>query len=132
MGVMKGAWLGLVNTIVIAAAIAMSGAAMGFGDDDEPRREVGIGVFVMVMIYGCVPGMVLGGVMGRIASVLRVRPALRAAILLVPAVALVVGLGRLFALGELILPACIPTVASVLLLERSTRPASSFPAARVA
>jgi hypothetical protein len=119
MGAMKGTLLGLANTFVIAAAIAAS----------EPRPSIGI--FILVVIYGFIPGMMTGVVLGIIADLLRVRPALRIAILLVPAVAMVALLGGAFELDQLVLPACIPTAVGILILERSTRPpAPDIPEAR--
>jgi energy-converting hydrogenase Eha subunit C len=71
-------------------------------------------------------------VLGLVAGVLRVRPVLRIAILLLPAVGVVALLGNAFELDELIAPACIPTAVGILLLERSTRPrAPDLPSARV-
>jgi hypothetical protein len=81
-------------------------------------------VFFLVAIYGVFPGIATGVVLGIVADALRIRPAFRIAILLLPAIAMVVLLGRAFYLEELILPACIPTAAGILILERSTRPRS--------
>ena len=119
MGAMKGLLLGLANTAVIAMAIAAT--------EGEPH----FAVFVLVMIYGFIPGLLTGAIIGAVADLLKIRPAFRIAILFIPAVGMVALLGNFFELKELILPSCIPTAVSVLLLERSTRPRpSDFPAAR--
>lgn len=110
MGSMKGSLLGFANTIVIAAAIAMT--------ETPPRTPV----FIIVMVYGAIPGVMAGILLGILADLVRLRPMFRIPILLAPAAALVALLGTAFELPQLILPACIPTLVSVLILERWTRP----------
>lgn len=103
-----GLLLGAANTFVIG--VGFSAVA---GD---------VEVAVMVMVLGVVPGTVLGAMLGGTAHLTKAWPVWwRRVLLTVPALVLVVLLGRFFALYEFILVSCIPTVVAAFILERNTR-----------
>lgn len=108
MAVLRGVILGALNTLVIAIGIA------AWANSAE--------LFLLVLVLGCLPGMVAGAVLGWIAKrMARQRPALRAAVLATLAVVAVVAIATPFEANDLVEISCIPTFVAVLLLERGTR-----------
>jgi hypothetical protein len=118
----KGLILAIANTIMCAAAIAI---ADGRSDPD---------VFGLVVAYGITPAVTAGALLGILAGLVQTRRWIRIAILLPPAAGTVLLLGQAFGLEEMVVLACVPTLASVLLLEHWTRliVPSPIPAARIA
>lgn len=111
-----GAWLGLVNTLVIA--IGMSAG--------EARDR--IGAVMLISIIACLPALLTGAVLGVIAGELAASPVwLRRALIIPPALGLVGGLGLLFGMTTFVPVACIPTLACSLYLERRTRGEAVLP-----
>jgi hypothetical protein len=120
----KGLALAVANTFVCAAAIS-------FADD----RSAPFGnAFGLVVAYGMTPAVATGVVLGILGGLVRARRWIRLAILLPPALGVVVLLGYAFNLVPLIPLAWIPTAVGVLVLERWTRVTvpAPIPAARVA
>lgn len=118
-GALKGAALAMVNLFVAAVGI---GAAEGTD-----------GAFVLVGLLGAFPALATGVIVGIVAELLARRSvALRLAVLIPPAVAMVALLGEDYELAPYILPAAIPTTVCVLVLERWTRvrPPPPVPVAR--
>ena len=105
-----GIALGALNVLFIAIGMAlMEGNA-------HP------GVVVLVVMFGMVPGVLLGAGLGWIAGLMKASPIwLRRFVLLVPAILLVAMLGSEFDLEHFIAMSCIPSVVGVLILERNTR-----------
>lgn len=100
--------LGAANVFVISIGMAVL--------TREPS------VFGLVMVFGGIPGLVAGAVLGFVADVTRwSAPPKRIASLGVPAIGVVFGLAYAFMLPDLAWVSCIPTIVSVLLLERWTR-----------
>ena len=107
-GVPLGIMLGALNVLVIG--IGMAGV---YGE---------AGIVVWVLIFGIVPGFLLGGLLGWLADVMKPLPIwLRRFVLVVPAVLLVVVLATQFSMQNFIALSCIPTAVATLLLERGTR-----------
>jgi hypothetical protein len=116
----KGILLGLANVFVIAIGMAAL--------ENEAR------LMVLVVMFGLVPGVLAGAVLGAATSwVTSLSPALRTLILALPAVGVVFGLAREFGMQDLATVSCIPTLVGVLMLERWTRvvPTPPVPVARV-
>jgi hypothetical protein len=115
--VSNGALLGSANALFIAIAMSF-----------YTRQAASVAAFVFFI--GMVPGLFTGMVLGAIAGVTARRNVwLRRALIGIPAVALVVALGMLFRASALILPAAVPTIVCVLVLERSTRYVAPLPVA---
>jgi hypothetical protein len=107
-GVPLGIMLGALNVFVIGIGMAAVG------------REPGIALWVVM--FGIVPGLVLGALLGWLADVMKPLPIwLRRVVLLVPAVLLVVVLATELTMESFIVLSCIPTAVATLLLERGTR-----------
>jgi hypothetical protein len=114
MGVLRGVVLGAANVLVIA--IGMSIAAR---DGD---------VTVLVVLYGGIPGLVTGALLGGIAQGIAAQPPqLRAPVLAVPAIGVVLFLASAFDMLPMAPVACIPTVVAALILERWTRRVAPAP-----
>lgn len=110
-----GATLGAVNVVVIALGVARALEGTHWHSD-------WFGTWSLVAACGLVPGVIVGALIGRIAERLRAHPrGIRVAVLVVPALLLVLALAALFDLLALAPLSCIPTVTAVLLLERWTR-----------
>jgi hypothetical protein len=105
-----GILLGALNVVVIAIGLS------AIGGDPHP------GVALWVIMFGGLPGIVLGALLGWLAHLTKPLPSwLRRFVLIVPAILLVIVLAAEFALQDFILVSCIPTVVAALLLERYTR-----------
>ncbi len=113
-----GAVLGLADTLVIAAGIALW------------KHGAYPSVFPSVVALGLMPALVVGIALGYVAAETTTHSVRwRRAWLALAAVAGVGALGLAFGL-ELIVPlAAIPTVAGTLVLERATRTAGELPIA---
>jgi hypothetical protein len=108
MPTFKGITLAIVNVLVIA--IAMSVVAH---DHD---------LFVLVVMFGSIPALVLGGLLGFFAGQYATRSRhWRTVLLLSPAFGLVVFLAAFFGFDAAIPLACVPTFIAALVLERWTR-----------
>jgi hypothetical protein len=122
-GAIKGVVLGFCNTVVVALCIC----AISPGASVAP--------FFLVVMYGCVPGILTGAFLGHLASALsHVNRHLVLAGLIGVSCLAVASLGDMFGRQELIFMACIPTAASCSVLERWTRAkrVERLPLARVA
>jgi hypothetical protein len=107
-GAWKGTFLGLANVVLIAIGLSMS--------------EANAGVLMLVLIFGCIPGMFLGLILGVFAGAFpKLAVAARLAMLIVPSLGLVYLLADEFAMSDYILVAMIPTVVATSILERWTR-----------
>jgi len=108
MSVGKGLLLGAANVLVIAIGIgAMSHDA---------------GVTALVVMFGGIPGVLAGGVIGYLAGLFAgLPPAVRIAIIGAPAMGVVFLLAEAFWISDPALVACIPTAVATLVLERWTR-----------
>jgi ABC-type dipeptide/oligopeptide/nickel transport system permease subunit len=108
MPAFKGIVLAIANVLVIA--IGMSVVA----HDDA--------VFVLVAMFGCIPALVIGGLLGRFAGVYATSSRhVRTVLLSLPAFGLVVLLAAFFGFGAAIPISCVPTFIAALVLERWTR-----------
>ena len=123
MGALRGVVLGAANVLVIGIGIGVL------------RQDLGL--TPAVIMYGGIPGLFAGAVLGVVAQCTEARPPwLRAVVLAVPAVGLVVFLAALFEVFGMyayVPVACIPTIVAALILERWTRrpPPAPVPVARV-
>jgi hypothetical protein len=107
-GAWKGTILGLSNVVVIAMGLAIS--------------ESNAGVLMLVMIFGAIPGMFLGLLLGLFAGGFpKLAVGARLATLILPSLGLVYLLADEFAMSDYILVAMIPTVVATSILERWTR-----------
>ena len=112
--------LGLVNVFVIAIGMA--------------ALEHEAQMMSLVVMFGGIPGALAGAFIGAAASAMSSsRPAVRIALLALPAVGVVFGLAHEFGMQDLAMVSCIPTLVAVLILERWTRvvTAPPVPVARV-
>jgi hypothetical protein len=111
-----GAWLGFINTVVIA---------IGMSAKDTHDRS---GTILIVTMIACLPAVLTGATLGAIAHELAgSRVWLRRALLIPPALGLVGGLAMMFRLTGFVPVACIPTLACTLYLERRTRGEAPLP-----
>ena len=100
--------LGAANVMLIALGIAMM----------ERSGEAA----VLVVMFGMVPGVLAGIVLGAIAGGMKTYSVVaRNAALIVPSFGVVVVLGTMFGMDALIPVASIPSVVAALILERWTR-----------
>lgn len=107
-GAWKGTFLGLLNVVVIAIGLAIS--------------ENNAGVGPLVMVFGAIPGMFLGLMLGLFAGAFpKLAVVARLALLILPSLGLVYMLADEFAMRDYILVAMIPTVVAGSILERWTR-----------
>jgi hypothetical protein len=124
--VSTGILLGVVNVVVIS--LGMSVAA------HDPHSPINLGVGTFVFVFGIMPGVFAGAVLGLVAEVLTRRPRwLRLVALVVPAVGIVALVSYPFDLQTYVPVASIPTLVATLILERATRHQEPelVPAARV-
>jgi hypothetical protein len=106
-GAFKGLILGAINVIVIAIGLAS-------------YEHENIAMFVMM--FGGVPGLFAGVVLGAIAQLIDdVRVPIRIGVLVLPAVGLVFLLAKEFGMQGAAPISCIPTLVAALILERWTR-----------
>jgi len=104
----KGIALAIANVLVIA--IGMSIAA----------RDAGL--FMLVVMFGGVPAVIVGALLGLLAGVFATRsPYWRAALLTLAAFGLVTVLASTFGFSAAVPIACVPTFIAAFLLERWTR-----------
>lgn len=116
----KGTLLGIANVFVIAIGMSLL--------EHEPQ------LMSLVVMFGAVPGLVAGAILGSLAGAIGTRPPVfRVALLALPAICVVFGLATEFAMQDLAMISCIPTLVAVLMLERWTRvaPPEPVPVARV-
>jgi hypothetical protein len=114
MGVLRGVVLGAANVLVIAIGMGV----MARHND----------VTASVIIFGGIPGLIAGGVLGGLAHGIATRsPWLRAMVLAVPAMGVVFFLASEFDMKPMAPVACIPTVVAALILERWTRRVTPAP-----
>ncbi len=107
-GAFKGTLLGALNVFVISLGIA--------GVEGQPN------IAMLVIIFGGLPGVVAGTLLGALAHVMDDAPVpLRIGVLSVPALGVVFGLAHEFRMQDLAMVSCIPTVVAALILERWTR-----------
>jgi MFS family permease len=108
MPTFKGITLAIVNVLVIAIAMSV------FAHDHD--------LFVLVVMFGSIPALVLGGLLGFFAGQYATRSRhWRTVLLLSPAFGLVVFLAAFFGFDAAIPVACVPTFIAALVLERWTR-----------
>ena len=110
----KGFVLGAANVMLIALGIAMM----------EKSGEAAILVMMFGMVPGVLAGLVLGAIAGRMESN---NVGARIAALVVPSLGVVMLLGTEFGMESLILVASIPSVVAALILERWTRKVEAPP-----
>lgn len=114
MGVLRGVVLGAANVLVIAIGMGIT------------ARQADVAS--MVFMFGGIPGLLAGGLLGGLAQGIATRPPpLRATVLAVPAVGVVFFLASAFGLSPMAPIACIPTVVAALILERWTRRVTPAP-----
>ena len=119
MATIKGITIAILNVFVIALGI-------GFAEHD-------LAFATLVVMFGGVPAVVVGGLLGLFAGLSATRSRWwRAALLSVPAFGLVVILASIFGLTARIPVACIPTLVAALVLERWTRQVAPAPPVPVA
>jgi hypothetical protein len=107
-GAGKGIAVAIVNVVLIGICFGLS-----VNDSD---------VVLIVIVYGMIPGVVVGTVLGVVAHIAKSLPVvLRVAILTIPSVTLVGLLGWFFHMEEMIPFASIPSIISSVILERWTR-----------
>jgi hypothetical protein len=108
MPVFKGILLAIANVLVIAIGMGI------VGHDGA--------VFVLVVMFGFIPALVLGGLLGVFAGLWATRSRhWRTVLLSLPASGLVVCLADFFGFDAAIPFACVPTFIAALVLERWTR-----------
>ncbi|MEO8841494.1 MAG: hypothetical protein ABI591_07630 [Kofleriaceae bacterium] len=113
-----GGMLGFFNTLFIAIGVAT-------------YTHDSFGVGILVFMFGIIPGLVAGMALGAFANATaRLDVWLRRLLLCVPAVGVLLGMAELFTVGEMFLPAAIPTIVCALILERNTRYVAPVPAAK--
>ncbi len=106
-GIWKGTVLGALNVFLIALGMA--------------AWEGGPAMVFLVTMFGILPGVIAGAILGGIAELTDRQPRpLRVAILTLPAIAVVYALANQFSLMELAYVCSIPTVIIAVLLERWT------------
>jgi hypothetical protein len=99
-----GGMLGFFNTLFIAIGVCT-------------YTHEGLGIGIVVFMFGIIPGLITGMSLGAFANA--------------TAVGVLLGMAEFFTVGELFLPAVIPTVVCALILERKTRYVAPVPAAVV-
>jgi hypothetical protein len=108
MAAARGVVLGAANVFVIAIGL-------GFMSNDSV-------VPTFVLLFGGLPGLAVGGLLGVLAARTDTHsPWLRAALLALPAMGVVVFLAGAFGMYAYVPVSCIPTVVAALMLERWTR-----------
>ena len=114
---LKGALLGLVNTVAVAICIAVT---MG-----DPQA---FGLVAFIAPFAALPCGAVVGLAARVTEGLA--PRARLAILAPAPIGLVFALGHELRMGELAPVSCIPTAVAIAILERWTRRPSPIPVAR--
>jgi hypothetical protein len=110
----QGVLLGICNVIVIACGMQLMGAAEVVGG--------GASIAGGVVFAGLLPGAVTGAVLGGVAYRYRTATVpVRRALIVLPALLVVVGLAGAADLMMFSVPAFVPTVCAALILERRTR-----------
>ena len=118
-GIWKGTVLGAANVVLIAIGMAAI--------DGDPA------VAMLVMMFGGLPGIVGGVVLGALAQAFEAWPPVgRVGLLALPALGLVYLLAHEFHMTHLALVSSIPTVVAALILERWTRKPAEPPPVPVA
>lgn len=118
MAVAKGLLLAAINVVVVAFGIA------GLANDAD--------MVPVVTVLGGIPGLLTGASLGGLASLIDDQDRwLRRFVLGMLAILAAAMIGAFFGAPEFIAPACVPTVAAALVLERWTRrlPAPPIPVA---
>jgi NhaP-type Na+/H+ or K+/H+ antiporter len=101
MAVLKGLLLATANVFVVA---------------------IGLGIPVLVIMFGGIPGVLAGILIGWLAGQLPTwAPRWRVPLLAVPAFVVVLALAATFGMTAAVPVACIPTLVAALILERWTR-----------
>jgi hypothetical protein len=114
-----GGMLAFINTLFIAIGVCT-------------YTHEGIGLGIVVFMFGIIPGLITGMSLGAFASATaRLDVWLRRLMLCLPAIGVLLGIAEFFTVGELFLPAVIPTIVCALILERKTRYVAPVPAAVV-
>jgi len=114
-----GGMLGFLNTLFIAIGVCT-------------YTHDGVGIGIVVFMFGIIPGLITGMSLGAFANATaRLDVWLRRFMLCLPAVGVLLGIAELFTVGELFLPAVIPTIVCALILERKTRYVAPVPTATV-
>jgi len=103
-GIGKGVVLAALDVLVVAAIVAIRG------------RDPAMAVFAVML--GFMPAALVGALLGAAATRIRRH---RVVALAAPALAAVATLGRILDVAGLIVPACVPTLVLVAILERWTR-----------
>lgn len=112
----RGVVIGCCNAIFIAVAMGL---------------QEGRDVAVLVLLFGIVPALVVGYLLGIIAGTLHAKPVLaRCAVLVIAPVGIVLLLAGGLGVTAMFAPALIPTAVCGLVLERTTRDVADLPAAR--
>jgi hypothetical protein len=114
MATFKGITIAILNVFVIAFA-------MGVAEHD-------VAVSAFVVMFGGVPAVIVGGLLGLLAGLSAAgSPQWRVALVALPAFGLVAVLAATFGLTTAIPVACIPTLVAALVLERWTRRVTPAP-----
>jgi hypothetical protein len=114
MAVIKGLRLGLANVVVTAIMLAIA--------------ERAAATVVPIFMYGVVPGLAAGALIGALAGVVKSwPPPLRVVLLATPAVAVVFALADLFHMSAYAPLASVPAMAAAVVLERWTRQVTPAP-----
>jgi hypothetical protein len=114
-----GGMLGFFNTLFIAIGVCT-------------YAHEGAGIGIVVFMFGIIPGLITGMSLGAFANATgQLDVWMRRLMLCLPAVGVLLGMAEFFTVGELFLPAVIPTIVCALILERKTRYVAPVPAAKV-
>ena len=130
----KGFILGLINLVVVTAAIAVTTWNSSHEASDIAVDDA-IQTFTWTWMIAFLPSLITGAFVGWIAGNIAHRHrAIRLAILVPIPVGIVAAMGAGLGMNEFILPSCIPTLVAVLVLERWTRAriANPLPEVRIA
>jgi hypothetical protein len=107
--ILKGAVLGLANVVAVGLALGVVYSGHGM-----------LAMLPVVLLFGTVPGLLAGAVIGALAGVSRTTMRARKLTLVLAALAAAVAITAMFGVLELAPVACIPTVFAALALERWT------------
>jgi hypothetical protein len=137
----KGMVLGFANVLAIATLLGFTVAIQpptGWEDPEELAwgynhgPTAGTEVALLIVCIGLIPGTAIGALLGWLARQLgQLGRAARIAILAAPALLVVAQLGLYTNHPELVLPACIPTLAGCAILEQWTRQRPVLPFAAI-
>jgi hypothetical protein len=129
-----GLLIGTINVAVVAVVLAIYVTRIEprLFPSDALRPSFGLHFAAAVICIGVLPGMVVGAIAGYLAKHLRAyHPITRLAGIGSVAVSGVFALGALSHVPALVIPALMPTLFAVAVLERMTRPIEIVPGARV-